>query len=135
MLPIRTILYATDFSEGSENAFRLACSLAGDYDAQLILVHVINRPGLLPASERMQQEFLEKLWRLPVPNGMAPPGRRLQEGHPAEEILRTAQIVHADLIVLGGRTRHRLQHLLGGHVAEKVMRQAECPVLTAGAVQ
>jgi len=40
MLAIRAILHPTDFSERSQLAFRLACSLARDYGARLILVHV-----------------------------------------------------------------------------------------------
>ena len=38
MLPIRTILHPTDFSEFSEAAFHLACSMAKDYGAELVLL-------------------------------------------------------------------------------------------------
>src|SRR5581483_7037138 len=44
MLPLRTIMHPTDFSEPSDYAFRLACSLARDYRAQLIVLHVLERP-------------------------------------------------------------------------------------------
>jgi nucleotide-binding universal stress UspA family protein len=40
MLPIRTVLYPTDFSESSSFVFRLACALARDYGARLVVVHV-----------------------------------------------------------------------------------------------
>ena len=41
MLPIRTILHPTDFSERSNDAYRLACALARDYNARLLIVHVV----------------------------------------------------------------------------------------------
>jgi nucleotide-binding universal stress UspA family protein len=42
MLSIRTILYSTDFSPESTYAFPLACALARDYGARLIIVHVVR---------------------------------------------------------------------------------------------
>lgn len=44
MFPFKTILHPTDFSERSALAFRLACSLARDYGARLILLHVAEPP-------------------------------------------------------------------------------------------
>jgi hypothetical protein len=40
MLPVTTILHPTDFSHHSEFAFRLACALARDHQARLVLLHV-----------------------------------------------------------------------------------------------
>src|ERR1039457_618813 len=40
MLPIRTILHPTDFSANSQCAWEMACALARDYGARLLLVHV-----------------------------------------------------------------------------------------------
>ena len=40
MLPIRTILHPTDFSANSHYAWELACALARDYGARLLLIHV-----------------------------------------------------------------------------------------------
>jgi hypothetical protein len=44
MLGIRTILHPTDFSEYSNYAFRLACSLARDSGARLIVLHRADSP-------------------------------------------------------------------------------------------
>jgi nucleotide-binding universal stress UspA family protein len=44
MLPIRTILHPTDFSDRSAYAFRLACALARDTGARLIVLHVAVPP-------------------------------------------------------------------------------------------
>ena len=47
MLPIRTILHPTDFSPRSAYAFQLACALARDYGARLIVVHVQSPPLII----------------------------------------------------------------------------------------
>jgi nucleotide-binding universal stress UspA family protein len=53
----------------------------------------------------------------------------LVEDDPVEAIVRTATERSADLIVLGSHGRHGLLHVLGGGVAERVMRAAPCPVM------
>lgn len=131
MLPIRTILHPTDFSNRSENAFRLACALAGDYHAQLVLLHVARRSTFFQISEEHEYDLLSRLWSLPVPDYLGPACRRLEEGSAADEILRVAEVVHADLIVMGAHDKPGLNHYLLGSVSEQVARQAKCPVLTA----
>jgi K+-sensing histidine kinase KdpD len=55
---------------------------------------------------------------------------RLEDGNPATEILHLAKKMNIDLIVMGTHGRRGLTRLLMGSVAEKVGRQASCPVLT-----
>jgi len=136
MLPIRTILHPTDFSEQSEYALRLACALARDHDARLILLHVAAPPVavyggdfLIPAPEIPHDEEKEKLDQLGVPFPL-PVERRVVEGDAATEILRVAKETDADLIVMGTHGRTGLRRLLMGSVAELVVRRASCPVLT-----
>ena len=50
-------------------------------------------------------------------------------GDPADAILHAAQEHQADLIVMGTHGRTGLAHVFLGSVAEKVVRQASCPVL------
>ena len=47
MLPIHTILHPTDLSEHSGEAFELACALARDYGARLVLLHVAVLPEVV----------------------------------------------------------------------------------------
>ena len=54
---------------------------------------------------------------------------KFEEGHAAVEILRMAEKVRCDLIVLGSHGKTGLRRLLAGSVAEAVLRQAPCPVL------
>jgi universal stress protein A len=137
MLPIQTILHPTDFSERSGYAFQLACALARDYGARLVVLHVATPPtivygeGVLPPDPQLlSQEAKEQLNQLEVPDSNVRAERRYEEGDPATTILRAAQEIHADLIVMGTHGRTGLGRLLMGSVAEQVVRKAPCPVLT-----
>jgi len=134
MLPIQTILFATDFSEHSNHALHAARALARDYDAQLIALHVVPYPtmtysdGVIPPDLGIRDEAArEELEHLDLPPGSQ---RRFEEGDTVETILRTAREADADLIVMGTHGRTGLSRLLMGSVAEPVVRKAHCPVLT-----
>src|SRR5207244_3575018 len=47
MLAVGTILHPTDFSERSQYAFAVACALARDYGARLVVVHVVQVPTIV----------------------------------------------------------------------------------------
>jgi nucleotide-binding universal stress UspA family protein len=64
-----------------------------------------------------------------VPDPEVQVERRLEQGDAATEIVRVAQETHCDLIVIGTHGRTGLSRVLMGSVAEKVLRQAPCPVL------
>lgn len=137
MLPIHNILHPTDFSEHSLAAFQLAGALARDYNANLTIVHVMPEPvltyndGLLIApSPEDRWEVHARLLRLRAPAGVRL-FRRLEEGDPATEILRVADLIPADLIVMGARGCRGPSSLLTGTVAEYVLERSACPVLTA----
>ena len=136
MLSIHTILHPTDFSAQSEHAFQLACDLAADYDANLVIVHVVAAPimfgdgAILPPTYDCRDELQDKLLGLEVPDDRVGVVRRLEEGNPATEILQVAHVCQADLIVMGTHGRRGLTRLLMGSVAEEIVRQATCPVLT-----
>jgi nucleotide-binding universal stress UspA family protein len=84
-----------------------------------------------------QQEEYEKLWNdLRQPQAAdvkVPLEHQLRQGDPANEILRVAQEIPCDIIVLGMHGRTGLGRLLMGSVAEQVVRRAPCPVLTVKA--
>jgi nucleotide-binding universal stress UspA family protein len=127
MLPIRTILHPTDFSDRSGYALHLACALARDHGARVDILHVTPRPflaygeGVIPPDpEFVSQEARQRL----------DTRRRIEEGDEAEVILRVARETPADLIVMGTHGRTGLGRLLMGSVAEQVVRRASCPVLT-----
>jgi nucleotide-binding universal stress UspA family protein len=136
MLAIRKILYATDFSDNSEPAFVLACSLARDYGARVLALHV-HTPfvaygeGMLAAPPPdFSEELRGRLQKVRSGDPRVPVEHKLVEGDPAGEILRVAHEAGCDLIVLGTHGRTGLSRLLMGSVAEVVVRRASCPVLT-----
>jgi nucleotide-binding universal stress UspA family protein len=136
---IRTILHPTDFSERSESAFHLACSLARDQRARLIVLHVIPPPvchGEVVARQQpdgYREQMCDWLHHLQAPGSGVDIDHRLTDGEPYAEILRVAEDDSCDLIVMGTHGRTGLPRLLMGSVAEQVVRRASCPVLTVKA--
>ena len=133
MLPIRTILHATDFSEHSAYAFRLACSLARDHGARLIVLHVHERLGPMPPpplSPNERQAVSDKLQHIKPSDSTIPVEYQLEEGDPVMALLQVARERRCQLVVLGTHGRTGWDRLLMGSVAERVVRGAPCPVLT-----
>lgn len=133
---IRTILFPTDLSESSESALGVAFSLARDYRARLIVLHVASFGQTFPYTEFertlkqssvYRRELEDKLRHCQKPDCNAE--FRLEQGDPAEQIIRVAQEARCDLIVMGSHGRTGLSRLLMGSVAEKTLRSASCPVL------
>lgn len=138
MLPLRTILHPTDFSENSEFAFRVAAALARDYNARLILLHVLAPPtviyggGPVPADTwPTVEEAREKLRELEGRTYHVRVESEVMEGDAVDMILRAAEETNSDVIVMGTHGRSALARLLLGSVAERVLRKSPCPVLTA----
>lgn len=137
MLAIRTILHPTDFSDSSNYAFRLACSLARDCRAKLVILHVTPPPVAFAAEGMLVQTDNYDLKPIQTELQHVKPGdtnivteHRLVEGDAATEIMKVAGDTDCDMIVVGTHGRTGLGRLLMGSVAEQLVRQAPCPVLT-----
>lgn len=132
MLPISTILHVTDFSEPAAKAFQVACSLARSCQARLIVLHVV--PPVLTAYPPLPTEWsrreMEELNRIQAPDPQIRLEHRLENGDPIKEILRVAEEIGCDLIVMGTHGRSGIGRLVLGSVAENVVRHAHCPVVT-----
>lgn len=138
MLSLGTILHPTDFSENSESAFRLACALAWDYKARLVLLHVTTIPAVIYAGGAVPpdpwpsiEEAEAKLRELESQANGVRVESQVMEGDPVDMILRAAEETNSDVIIMGTHGRTALSRLLLGSVAESVIRKAPCPVLTA----
>src|SRR5262245_48454251 len=138
MLAISAILHPTDFSEPSKAAFQVACALARDHRARLIVMHVREVPvvaygefGQLPLEIEPAEAIRAKIDNL-IGHRCADVAVEhcVKTGDPAAEILAAARETESDLIVMGTHGRTGLARLLMGSVAERVMRKAHCPVLT-----
>jgi len=137
MLPIRTVLHPTDLSELSGFAFRLACSVAHDYDARLVVLHVVEPPVVVGGEGAMLlapavdlERLRQQLEQLRPKDPKIRLEHRMVQGDAATEILAAADASKCDLIVLATHGRTGLGRIVLGSVAEQVVRKASCPVLT-----
>ena len=124
MAAFSIILHPTDLSEDSMAAFRVACRLARD-GTRLIVLHVIEES--LVAAEGYLTTLSNRLREIDTADLGVTVEFRLEEGHAAVEILRMAEKVRCDLIVLGSHGRTGLRRLLTGSVAEAVLRLRTLP--------
>jgi nucleotide-binding universal stress UspA family protein len=134
MIRIKKILYPTDFSSYSNQAYFHAIALAENHHASLTVLFVYNpdsttTPGSQGdelADRRYWQGQLEQI--RPV-DSRIPVTHVLLEGDPATEIVRYGRDAGVDLIVMGTHGRTGVERLVLGSVAEKVLRDASCSVL------
>jgi len=143
MALIHKILVATDFSESANHAIDHGAELALKFSAPILLVHVyalpllavpdgfvpLNVPDVATAMSQLH-DGLNKARDRARTRGAVEIETRLVEGVPWHEIIETAKAQGCDLIVMGTQGRSGVAHFLVGSVAEKVVRKAECPVLT-----
>lgn len=138
-----TILFATDFSEGSDFAFQSALSLARQFDSKIIVLHIINEPvdlrgfyvphisfdKLEEEIEQGAEKLMEQFCRTHMKD-FENYESCVFPGIPYDEIIKRALEFNADLIVLGTHGRTGLDHVLFGSTAEKVVRKSPVPVMT-----
>jgi len=138
---LRKIIVPIDFSETSVQALPYAAALAERFEAEIILLHVLEPlpvppdSGYLPqatslgeASRQAVEDQLARLAREVFSDTLS--ARTLvRTGAPFRAITRTAQSLGADLIVLTTHGYTGLMHVLLGSTAERVVRHADCPVL------
>jgi nucleotide-binding universal stress UspA family protein len=142
-VPLRRIVYATDLSEGSEAGLRFSIRLAHGLDAQLTVVHVfepINSAftgfetgAYAPEYASEIRAEIEERFNKSVAlesDGSVPITTVLADGVPYEAINSVAAEQKADLIVLNLQGKGRLERVLLGSTAERVIRTATVPVLS-----
>jgi universal stress protein A len=133
------LLLAVDFAPDSETVVQRARDLAQLHSARLSLVHVTEyvpvdmaNELVLPQEMELDQELNElavkRLAELGERIGIAAADQHVLQGHTRGEILRLAEEIEADLIVLGSHGRQGLQRLLGS-TANAVLHGAPCDVL------
>jgi nucleotide-binding universal stress UspA family protein len=136
---LQTILHPTDYSETSAAALDYAATLARDYGSRLLILHAVETLGPEnvsygeAASEPQPESYRRRLWedlrKVRPSDPDIPVEYLLSDEDPATAITKTAASRNCDLIVLASHGHHGLRRLLTGSVAERVVREAHCPVL------
>jgi nucleotide-binding universal stress UspA family protein len=144
MTTIHRVLYATDLSPASEPAWHEARRLGRLLGAEVVLLHVVAPPPILPVEAYIPPQVYEDLLASArrdaeqrfdaLLGSIAGSGLkvriRLEDGRPAQRILEVATQEAADLLVVGTHGRQGLERFVLGSVADRMVRQATCPVLT-----
>jgi len=145
----KTILVPTDFSECATKAAEEAIALVRHFGGRVLFFHtkeMLSAPGYsydplfaVPPSMPMfnleaieaalEHEWQSFLGKLPLPDAVNWE-QYSAEGRPTSAIVHAAAQYTADLIVMGTHGRTGLSQMLLGSVAEGVIRQAPCSVLT-----
>jgi nucleotide-binding universal stress UspA family protein len=151
---IRKILYATDLTKNSAYAFRYAINSAQKHDAQIYILHVLER--LPPSIEgliglHIEESRLEELWKEKKGEQIRRIEKRLKEfadrelksdpetlnrvadilvleGDPVLEILRQVDALDCDVLIMGSHGRGIISHAFLGSVAQKVLQEIKKPV-------
>ncbi|MDP2481725.1 MAG: universal stress protein [Candidatus Palauibacterales bacterium] len=137
------ILVPVDFSRHSERAVAHALEFCRAYEARLHLLHVFEQPVMpevylggstMTDFSRVESSLREALTAVANRAGAgADTGIHVREGRAVAGILAAAAEIPADLIVIATHGLGGLTHVLLGSVTDKVLRRAECPVLTVKA--
>jgi len=130
------VLCPVDFDDNSLKAVRLARRIAQRDEGKVLLLHVVVPTDPLvisaPLVGRRNEADAQALLKRLVDQELVGVAHEtlVAHGPPADETVRIAGEVKADLIVMATHARHGLAHVVLGSVAEKVVREARCPVLT-----
>ncbi|HEX2732622.1 MAG TPA: universal stress protein [Polyangiaceae bacterium] len=146
MKSFKKILVPVDFSKHSDEAVQTASDIAKRYGATLTLLHVYEPVAyalpegyVLYTADQLTQllaEFEKSLAKAKsdaLATGVSAVDARQVDGIAHHEITELARKENYDLIVMGTHGRRGLNRLMMGSVAEKVLRNAPCPVLSVHA--
>jgi universal stress protein A len=142
-IELKRILLATNFRPSSSAATQLATQMANQFGAELHAVYVIGDyfeqfsmifpEGGLAALTRLRSYVQERIAHLSRGGGAT----HITEGRPYQEIVKLADTLQADLIVIGTAVHGSLfgsSQVLGSEI-ERVIRNAPCPVLCVPAAR
>jgi nucleotide-binding universal stress UspA family protein len=139
-ITLKNILFATDFSAASDAAAPIAIQIAQRYGAKIWGVHVNALDHYMAAApeawaamaESAERETKEHTQRLNDQLSRVEHEAVIGEGAIWEVMSKLIEQKEIDLVVLGTRGRTGFGKTLLGSVAEQILRQSPCPVLTVG---
>jgi nucleotide-binding universal stress UspA family protein len=140
---VKNILFATDFSEASDAALPYVTAFSSSFGSQIHLTHVLPevtllRPGAPKVAvfgslyEDARGSANEKMRRLSRRLKDYPHRIYVRHGEIPRVVAEMVRDQNIDLVIAGTHGRTGLGRLIMGSVAEEILRQAPCPVLTVG---
>jgi len=141
-MAIQSILYPTDFSENAEAAIPYVQEMIRRFDGDLHLLYVIESTlsaadlswTISPPDIESKLSDTARGRLQDLANALEIPEEKITlaiaKGHPSLEVLRYAEDNDISLIIMATHGHSGLTHFLLGSVAERVVRNANCPVLT-----
>lgn len=140
-LHLKQILVPVDFSTFSGRALRHALALASTFNAEVLLLHVIElfpidylvgtKSDTFTGAEgrRRAKDDLERLAQKLLGTAQVRHRCVVRLGRPFHEITKAAAEMDVDLIVMSTHGRTGVERAYLGSTAERVVRNATCPVL------
>ena len=147
MVEVKNILIPVDFSDFSIYALKYGAVLARQFEAKILLLHVISQEWLdemkavqyfggaidspeelLAKKKHYVTERIVKIIKEEI-DEVSLEEKLIVVGIPAEEIIRLAEEREIDLIIVGTHGRSGLSKVFMGSVAQRVVRRAPCSVL------
>ncbi len=139
--PFRHIVVAYDGSAEARLALDRAIDFAKTWSSRLTILTVYQPPiiwsagPMIPpeppgeAERKALEDVLNSAVRTATERGVSNVRGELLQNHPAEAVLRFAEVEHADLIVMGSRGQSTATRLLLGSVSDAVIHHAHVAVL------
>jgi nucleotide-binding universal stress UspA family protein len=136
--PLASVVVPTDFSEGSHQALTRALRLPLGPKSKVTLLHVVpdDIPGKLRKeaiieAERSLEKSLARVHQLAMDRGLSPRQfvADVVEGDSAQQIVKRAHTVEADVVCMGRHGRTSFLELRLGSTARKVVKLGDVPVL------
>jgi nucleotide-binding universal stress UspA family protein len=131
----KNIVVALDCGESSHRVLHALNSLSLTANSRIIITHILSKEGDESAVDRPHpsREIIEDQLRCYQSQIVTPSEIEVIFGDPAEEIIRLANIYHADLIVIGSRGLTGVQRVIEDSVSSLVVAEATCSVLVVKA--
>jgi nucleotide-binding universal stress UspA family protein len=143
VIKLKKVLVPTDFSESARHALTYGISFAREYQAELVVLHVVENLTVGYASDLFPVPMAEVFQEISgyakaelAKLGAVAREKKVEvveqvvQGKPSAEIIRFAREAEVDMIVLGTHGKGMLDQALFGSTTERVVRRAPCPVLT-----
>ena len=130
MFSIRRILFPIDFSIRSRGAAAYVQALAGRFDAELILLHVIEATynSALEDLDKVRVADFEKFFDRSLKHLQVK--KVMEHGEAGQKIIECAKTHNVDLIMIPTQGRGIYRRLILGSTSAKVLHDADCPVWT-----